>query len=278
MAKNVLATDCKRLFMMLVLGMICYLRIAWVAAHSDSAFHTNGDWHSLRKGFQLTHHYEHKAVALELSRFSQHYFNRLRSRITAHQAFINSKVNGRSLPAELALVPLIESALDGEAISPAKAVGFWQFMPATARAYGLKVTSTYDGRKDLIGATDAALNLLQALYNETGDWLLAIAAYNVGARRVHKAVANARGDTPDFWKLSLPRETRKFVARLLALSRVISAPEQHGLNLPELCPNHKLQTDIRNQDSCCVDIAREIKKVSRIKALDIQRQAFSPPH
>ena len=228
-ARNLLFAQLKNLIVLLL-----FVVSSPLSASLPEARRKPDDWHILRQGFQLVEHYDHKAVARELGRFSQSYFNRLKARIIAHQGFLNSKVKGRKIPAELALLPLIESALDGNAISPARAAGIWQFMPATAKAYGLTVNHQDDDRKDIVKATDAALNLLEALYDETGDWLLAIAAYNVGARRIRQAVAKTSNSEPDFWDLSLPKETREFVARLLALSKVIYAPEQHGLLLPAL--------------------------------------------
>ena len=141
---------------------------------------SESSWHELRQGFRLMDHYHDAAVTSEVRQFSQRYFDRLRKRILSHQAYLNTQVRGKNVPAELALLPLIESALNAEARSPANAVGFWQFMPDTAKAYGLAVSGQQDGRKDLVLATDAALRLLERLYDETGDWLLAIAAYNVG--------------------------------------------------------------------------------------------------
>ena len=233
-ARNLLFVHLKGLIVLLFFAASARFSNGYASTYFPEARSKPDDWHILRQGFQLVEHYDHKAVAKELGRFSQNYFNRLKARITAHQSFLNSRVKGREVPAELALLPLIESALDGNAISPARAVGIWQFMPETAKAYGLKVSKHDDDRKDIVKATEAALNLLEALYDETGDWLLAIAAYNVGLRRIHQAVAKTPESEPDFWQLSLPRETRQFVARLLALSKVVYAPEQHGLRLPAL--------------------------------------------
>ena len=233
-ARNLLFAYLKGLIVLLLFTVSGRFSICTASSYLPESKGRPDDWHVLRQGFQLVEHYDHQAVARELGRFSQSYFNRLKARITAHQGFLNSEVKEREVPAELALLPLIESALDGNAISPASAAGIWQFMPATARAYGLKVSRQYDDRKDIVKATEAALNLLEALYDETGDWLLAIAAYNVGLRRIRQELAKSADSDPDFWTLSLPRETRQFVARLLALSKVVHAPEQHGLRLPAL--------------------------------------------
>ena len=236
-ARNLLLVRLKNIIVLLLFVASARFGTGYASAYLPEARSRPDGWHVLRQGFQLVEHYDHKAVAREMGRFSQSYFNRLKARITAHQGFLNSEVKDRAMPAELALLPLVESALDGNAISPARAAGIWQFMPATARAYGLEVSKHYDDRKDIVKATEAALNLLETLYNETGDWLLAIAAYNVGIRRIRQEVARKSESEPDFWRLSLPKETRQFVARLLALSKVVYAPEQHGLRLPALKPD-----------------------------------------
>ena len=246
-ARNLLFASLKGLTVLLLFIVSFQARSASLYLSSGARGSQDG-WHLLRERFQLVEHYSHKAVAKELGRFSQAYFNRLRSRIVAHQGFLNSEVGERKVPAELALLPLIESALDGNAISPARAAGVWQFMPETARACGLKVTRQSDDRKDIVKATEAALNLLEDLYDQTGDWLLAIAAYNVGAGRIQRAITKAAVAEPDFWQLSLPRETRQFVARLLALSKVVYAPEQHGLRLPALKPANRMHAGFRETE------------------------------
>ena len=194
----------------------------------------DSSWSELRRGFKLIDHYYDEAVTDEVRQFSQRYFDRLRNRILSYQAYLNTRVRDRNIPAELALLPLIESALNAEARSPANAVGFWQFMPDTAREYGLKINNDKDGRKDLVLATNAALNLLERLYDETGDWLQTIAAYNAGGSILRKAVM--KSDSSSFWDLRLPVETRRHVAKLLALSSVIFMPDQYNLVLPTLKP------------------------------------------
>lgn len=259
-------------------GMIGILVLAMLCHTQTSSGHT-GDWQILRDKFQLTDYYDHRAVQAELGKFSQNYFNRLQKRLKKYQAFINHKVSEQGLPAELALLPLVESALDAEAISPASAVGFWQFMPDTAKAYGLEISDHFDARKDLALSTEAALKLLQQLYKETDDWLLAIAAYNAGIVRINREMAKQDRNYGDFWRLSLPKETRQFVARLLALSQIVMAPEQHGLSLPALKTRPTRFSAIELfQDSCCLGNRNEISTVSKINPLDIQRQLLKPPN
>ncbi|MBD1589594.1 transglycosylase SLT domain-containing protein [Pseudomonas typographi] len=151
--------------------------------------------------------------------------------------FIVQSLEQRNLPPELALLPMIESAYDPEAVSPRAAVGLWQFMTATASHCGLRQTPGYDGRRDVLASTLAAMDYLARLHAMfQGDWLLALAAYNAGEGTVARAMdANRRRGLPtDYWHLNLPRETDDYVPRLLALSMLIGAPEAHGIDLQQV--------------------------------------------
>ncbi len=149
--------------------------------------------------------------------------------------YIVEEVEKRGLPIELALLPFVESTMDPFAYSPRRAAGLWQIMSATGKQLGLRQDWWYDGRRDLRDSTDAALNYLEALHRAfDGDWLLALAAYNSGKVRVNRALrSNARnGRATDYWSLRLPRETRHYVPRLIALSQIIAEPERYGVYLP----------------------------------------------
>jgi membrane-bound lytic murein transglycosylase D len=148
---------------------------------------------------------------------------------------ILSEINRRGLPAELALLPAVESAFDPFARSPQGAAGLWQFMPRTASHMGLRQDTWYDGRRDVVAATAAALDYLTQLQQRfDGDWLLALAAYNAGPTRVQRAIRYNRkhGKPADFWHLQLPRETRDYVPRLLAVRTLVTTPAIYGLTLP----------------------------------------------
>lgn len=150
---------------------------------------------------------------------------------------IVSEVERRGLPIELALLPMVESVLDPFATSHFRAAGLWQIMPATGDHLGLQRTWWFDGRRDLRQSTDAALDYLEALHADLdGDWLLTLAAYNAGKGRVLSAMqANRRKGKPtDYWSLSLPRETRSFVPRVVALAQIFAEPEAYDLTLPRL--------------------------------------------
>ena len=116
--------------------------------------------------------------------------------------YILQEVAKRNLPAELALLPVIESALDPYAFSPYGASGLWQFMRPTAKQYGLQMNSYYDGRRDVIASTQAALDFLEDLHRRFDDWSLALAAYNAGGGTVSKAIR--KGRTKDFFALRSP--------------------------------------------------------------------------
>jgi membrane-bound lytic murein transglycosylase D len=148
--------------------------------------------------------------------------------------FIVEGLEQQNLPAELALLPIIESAYNPVAVSSQNAVGLWQFMPATARDFGLELTPSYDGRRDIIASTQAAMKYLTRLHKQFDhDWLLALAAYNAGEGTVSRLIeANRRRGLPtDYWHLSLPHETQEYVPRLLALSMLVGAPTGYGVNL-----------------------------------------------
>jgi membrane-bound lytic murein transglycosylase D len=120
-----------------------------------------------------------------------------------------------------------------------RAAGLWQFIPGTGVRFGLKQDWWYDGRRDVLESTRAALDYLQALHDQfDGDWLLAIAAYNVGELGVQRAIDynRARGRPTDFWHLDLPAETRAYVPKLLAMKRLMAEPERYGLDFAPI-PN-----------------------------------------
>lgn len=148
--------------------------------------------------------------------------------------YIVERLAERDMPMELALLPVIESAYDPQAYSPAQAVGLWQFIPSTGRNYNLRQTNWYDGRRDVTASTRAALDYLSRLHEMfNGDWLLALAAYNAGEGRISRAIERNEklGLPSDYWNLVLPKETEEYVPKLLALSQVILTPDAYGVTL-----------------------------------------------
>jgi len=187
----------------------------------------------IRTGFAMQDA-DHVRVDREIAWFIRHpdYLDRTFRRAERYLYYIVQELEARKMPMELALLPLVESAFNPVAKSRARAVGLWQFIPSTGRRYGLEQNHSYDGRRDIVESTRAALDYLQFLANEfDGDWQQAVAAYNCGEMNVARAVTRNRAkDRPtDFFSLDLPRETRSYVPKLLAIRRIVAEPAKYGL-------------------------------------------------
>jgi len=174
------------------------------------------------------------------------YMSQITERAEPFLYLIVEEVERRELPLELALLPIVESAFDPFAYSSGGAAGLWQFMPATGERFHLQQDWWYEGRRDVRASTHAALDYLEylnQLFN--GDWLHTLAAYNSGEGRVLGAIKRNRrhGKPTDFWNLSLPRETRSYVPKLLALSDILQHPDRYGLSFPAL-PNHPTVAEV----------------------------------
>jgi membrane-bound lytic murein transglycosylase D len=177
------------------------------------------------------------AVQEQIQWYMQHtdYLERTASRASPYVYYILQQIKKRDMPAEIALLPIIESGYNPFAHSGAGAAGLWQIMPSTAIGFSLRENWWYDGRRDFYKATPAALDYLQYLSTLFhGDWLLAIAAYNSGEGTVNAAIRyNHRHNLPtDFWDLKLPEQTRAYIPSLLALATIISDPKQYPINWP----------------------------------------------
>ena len=148
-----------------------------------------------------------------------------------------SRAQELDLPVELALLPFVESEFDPYAKSVDGATGIWQFMPATGKEWGLKSNWWYDGKKDVLASTEAALKFLSYLHQKFDeDWLLAMAAYNTGPSRVNRAIRKNKMQDKGirFWDLDLPKETTAYVPKLLVLCELINNPKSFEVNLPSI--------------------------------------------
>ena len=144
------------------------------------------------------------------------------------------EIDKRNMPAEIALLPVVESAFQPFAYSHGRAAGIWQFIPSTGRMFGLQQNWWYDGRRDIVASTKAALDYLQASHRRlNNDWLLALAAYNSGEGTVRRAIRKnqKKGKPTDFWHLDLPDETRAYVPKLLAISAIIADTLDYNIDL-----------------------------------------------
>jgi membrane-bound lytic murein transglycosylase D len=148
---------------------------------------------------------------------------------------IVEEVSERDMPTEIALIPVVESTLDPFAYSYSGAAGLWQIMPRTGRHLGLMQNSWYDGRQSLRDSTDGALDYLQFLHDKfDGDWLLAVAAYNAGEGTIQRARETnaANGLGTDYWSLSLRRQAREYVPKIIATAQIVAAPDHYGVEIP----------------------------------------------
>ena len=192
-------------------------------------------WDRLRDHFRLQDS-EHLRTLAEKKWYASHqaYIDRTIERARPYLYLIAEQAERQNVPAELVLLPIVESAFQPFAYSHGRAAGIWQFIPSTGRIFGLKQDWWYDGRRDIEASTRAAFKYLSNLKDSfDGDWLLALAAYNSGQGTVKKAIAHnrRRGKATDFWSLHLPKETRAYVPKLLAISAIIAHPEQYGISL-----------------------------------------------
>lgn len=165
------------------------------------------------------------------------YMSRVVKRAKPFLYYIVEEIEKRDMPMELVLLPIVESAFDPFAYSHGRAAGMWQFVPATGKRFGMDQARWYDGRRDVIASTQGALDYLTYLNKMfDGDWLHALAAYNSGEGRVMRAIkSNKRAGKPtDFWNLSLPRETRAYVPKLLALADILKHKEEYAFAWPEV--------------------------------------------
>jgi membrane-bound lytic murein transglycosylase D len=158
------------------------------------------------------------------------------SRMTKYEPMISKKLAARDMPQGLIYLAMIESGFNPTAKSRVAATGLWQFMSATGREYGLKVSSKVDERKNPSRATDAALEYLADLHDRFGSWYLAAAAYNTGQGRVARVMKQVTGKTKgtdaDYYRIAsrLPKETREYVPKMIAAARIGTNPEKYGFS------------------------------------------------
>ncbi|MEW5771213.1 MAG: transglycosylase SLT domain-containing protein [Pseudomonadota bacterium] len=200
-------------------------------------------WQRIRAGFRLP------VSSPELTQAHERWFRdrtgnleRVIERSRPYLYHIVDEVARRDMPMEIALLPIIESAFNPMALSPRQASGIWQFIPSTGKVFGLDQNGWYDGRRDVVQATKAALDYLQKLHGMFGDWELALAAYNCGEGCVARALTRHGGK--DYAALNLPAETRNYVPKLVAVRNIIQDPAAYGVQLAAI-PNEPYFMPIR---------------------------------
>jgi membrane-bound lytic murein transglycosylase D len=220
-----------------ILLLACYNpAMGWtLSAHKQTS------WEKLGSHQSILSTVEQKRFESEVKRLLKHkkYLLRLAKRAAPYLQYILQEAREHHVPAELALLPMVESRFQPFSFSQKGATGLWQMMPGTASGYGLSLDWWYDARRDTVASTRAALGYLSYLHHYFHDWLLAIAAYNAGEGRILKAIhENVRKHHPvDYWSLRLPKQTREYVPTFLAYVEIFSHPARYQLDMQPLDTN-----------------------------------------
>ena len=235
-------------------------------------------WPRLREGFALPEVKSRRVAQFERwYKKNPEYFQRMIDRSGLFLYYILGEIEKRGMPTELALLPMIESAYNPIAYSRAHASGIWQFIPSTGKRYGLEQNWWHDERRDVVAATGAALDYLQTLHDEFGDWQLALAAYNWGENGVNRAIRyNKRHHRPtDYNSLRMPRETRNYLPKLQAVKNIISEPDKVGLVLPEIL-DRPYFTTVETRQHMDVELAARLAEMS-VEDFEVLNAAYNRP-
>lgn len=232
-------------------------------------------WERMRRNMDLPREEERSRVSRYIQWYGRHptHLRRVLVRAEPFLYPILDEIERRHLPAELLLLPVVESGYRTQVQSHGHAAGIWQFIPSTGAHFGLEQNWWYDGRRDVHAATMAALTYLEQLHRRfDGDWFLALAAYNAGQGTVARAIRqnHALGRPTDYWHLDLPRETEHYVPRLLALAALLADPKTHGLSLPPV-PDRPQVTLVRTGGQI------ELAVAARLAGIDVETlRALNP--
>jgi membrane-bound lytic murein transglycosylase D len=205
------------------------------------------------------------------------YVARMVERSRRYLYHIVVEVEKRGMPLEIALLPMIESAYNPMAYSRSRASGIWQFIPSTGKRYGMQQNWWFDERRDVIAATEGALDYLQKLHAEFGDWYLALAAYNWGEGAVHRAIAAnlKRGKPTDYLSLKMPAETSSYVPKLQAVKNIVTDPDRYDLVLADM-PDAPYFTVVRTNRKMDVKVAADLAEMPLDEFLSLNPQHNRP--
>jgi membrane-bound lytic murein transglycosylase D len=235
-------------------------------------------WQRIRQGFAMPD-LENDLVRKQMAYYASRpdYLQRIFDRSRIYLYHIVEELEKRNLPTELALLPMVESAFNPMAYSRAHASGLWQFVPGTGRRFELQQNWWYDGRRDIVESTKAALDYLTFLYEMHGDWHLALASYNWGEGAVARAIAKNRaaGRPTDYWSLQMPPETRQYIPKLQALKNIIANPGPLGITLDPI-PNQPYFTTYTKLRDIDVQLAAKLAEM-RVEEFIALNPGFSRP-
>jgi membrane-bound lytic murein transglycosylase D len=220
-------------------------------------------WVRIRRGFAMPD-INNKLVQRQMAYYVARpdYLQRVFDRSRLYLYHITEEVEKRGMPTEIVLLPMVESAFNPMAYSRAHASGLWQFIPGTGKRYDLAQNYWYDGRRDIIESTNAALDYLTKLYKMHGDWQLALASYNWGEGAVGRAIAKNRaaGKPTDYLSLKMPAETQNYLPKLQALKNIIANPEPFGISLDPI-PNQPYFAEYTGLRDIDVQLAAELAEM-----------------
>jgi membrane-bound lytic murein transglycosylase D len=205
------------------------------------------------------------------------YVKRMTERGGRYLFYVVEEIEKRGIPTELALLPFIESAFNPQAMSVARASGMWQFMPATGKDFDLKQNLFRDDRRDVLASTRAALDYLQLLQRQFGDWQLALAAYNWGQGNVQRAIDRnlKAGIQPTYENLRMPDETRNYVPKLQAVKNIVLRPQAFAITLPVL-ENHPYFLSVPITNDIDVEVAARLAGISLDEFQQLNPQLNKP--
>lgn len=207
---------------------------------------TSSLWGQMGKNFHLDIREDNPEVSKQIAYLQKHQdlLAKTLEEAGPYISYVFNKVQAKGFPAELALLPLVESDYNPHAKSPVGALGLWQIMPKTGKILSLKTTQSYDGRRDVVASTDAALAFLNDLSRTfKNDWELALAAYNWGPGNVQKAVKRkSLMGQATYWDIKMPKETQNYVPKLFALAAIIKNPGKYNITLPKISAKTQLAT------------------------------------
>lgn len=201
------------------------------------------------------------------------YVARMIERSRRYLYYIVVEVEARGMPSEVALLPMVESAYNPNALSTSRASGIWQFIPSTGSLYGMKQNWWFDSRRDVIAATDGALSYLEKLHADFDDWQLALAAYNWGEGNVAKAIAvnQRKGRPADYLDLKMPDETRNYLPKLQAVKNIVADPAKYGVVLADIpdAPYFAVVKTSREMD---------VKRAAELAEMSVDEFQYLNPH
>ncbi|OGT32714.1 MAG: hypothetical protein A3C44_00360 [Gammaproteobacteria bacterium RIFCSPHIGHO2_02_FULL_39_13] len=261
--------------------------LGWINIPAQT-FHLSDEqnlWPVMSQHFKIAEDVRHTDVQHQIDTDLRHpkYIHRLTVNARPYLYYVYQETEKKHLPAELALLPMIESDYIPHGYSRKGADGLWQLMPSTANDYGIKMNAWYDGRRSTAVSTQAALNFLSYLYQLFNhNWLLALAAYNAGPGTVMEAIHynQARGRPTNFWALPLPKQTKEYIPKLIAIAAIIQHPHTYGVRLAPV-PNKPVTSTVtlKKQMHLKTIATMAHTTVNTVKKLNpALRRQVTPPH